>query len=68
MISIFPEGVTHDNLTLLPFKAGICVTAFEMMEKYGKRINLVPAGINYYNHHMPRSKVSINLGEGIKIS
>ena len=67
-MSTFPEGVTHDQLTVLPFKKGICITAFNMLEKKGIKINLVPAGIIYYNHHLPRSQVYIKFGKPVTIS
>jgi glycerol-3-phosphate O-acyltransferase/dihydroxyacetone phosphate acyltransferase len=30
-IGIFPEGGSHDNLSLLPLKAGICIMALGAM-------------------------------------
>lgn len=47
-IGIFPEGGSHDQMQLLPLKAGICIMALGAMEKYGKPVKLVPCGFNYY--------------------
>lgn len=54
-IGIFPEGGSHDRLTVLPLKAGIGIMALGAMEKYGISVKLVPCGFHYYNRQKFRS-------------
>lgn len=56
-IGIFPEGGSHDKMSLLPFKAGICIMALGAMAKYEKPVTIVPCGFHYYNQQNFRSKV-----------
>ena len=39
-----------------------------MLENHGVRVQLVPAGMIYYNYHQPRSQVCVKYGQPIQIS
>ena len=67
-IGIFPEGGSHDKMSIIPFKAGICLMALGAMEKYDCPVTLLPAGFNYYQPQKFRSKVIIEFGSPLKIT
>ena len=48
LISIFPEGGSHDRTDLLPLKAGVCIMALGCMSKFDIPVNIVTCGLNYY--------------------
>jgi glycerol-3-phosphate O-acyltransferase/dihydroxyacetone phosphate acyltransferase len=51
-VGIFPEGGSHDRPTLLPFRAGASIMAFETLAKYPAiPIVIVPVGLNYFSGH-----------------
>lgn len=62
-IGIFPEGGSHDQSHLLPFKAGIAIMALGTIQKYpGTKVQVVPCGLKYFKPHQFRSKVIIEFG------
>lgn len=50
-VGIFPEGGSHDQIGLLPLKAGICIMALGAMQKFGKMVYLQPVCMNYFKRH-----------------
>lgn len=56
-----------DRTDLLPLKAGVCIMALEAMVKYGKPVNIVCCGINYFKAHKFRSRVIMEIGVPFKI-
>ena len=55
-------------MSIIPFKAGICLMALGAMEKYDCPVTLLPAGFNYYQPQKFRSKVIIEFGSPLKIT
>ena len=47
-ILLCPEGVSHDQMTQLPFKAGIVSLMREANKNWGSEFCVLPIGINYY--------------------
>ncbi len=47
-IGIFPEGGSHDQTDLLPFKAGVALMALGTTAKYGKPVTIIPCGLKYF--------------------
>jgi len=61
-LGIFPEGGSHDNTRLLPFKAGVSLMALGTTMKYDKLVSIIPCGLKYFKGHRFRSKVIIEFG------
>lgn len=62
-VGIFPEGGSHDRLSLLPLKAGVSIMALgAMCENGGPPVTIVPVGVNYFNGHRFRSRVFVDIG------
>jgi glycerol-3-phosphate O-acyltransferase/dihydroxyacetone phosphate acyltransferase len=61
-ICIFPEGGSHDQTTILPLKAGVCIMALGTMAKYGIPVSIQCVGLNYYEGYKFRSNAAINFG------
>ena len=47
-IAMFPEGGSHDQSDLLPFKAGIAIMTFSTIIKTGVVPVIVPSGLKYF--------------------
>ncbi|KAJ3068853.1 hypothetical protein HDU98_008033 [Podochytrium sp. JEL0797] len=68
-VGIFPEGGSHDRTELLPLKAGGAIMALAAMaENEFLNVQIVPAGLNYFNAHKWRSRAVIEFGDPIQIS
>ncbi|KAJ3083857.1 hypothetical protein BCR33DRAFT_758785 [Rhizoclosmatium globosum] len=68
-VGIFPEGGSHDRTELLPLKAGGAIMALDAMAKNEYlNVQIVPAGLNYFNAHKWRSRAVIEFGDPIQIS
>ncbi|KAI9346532.1 hypothetical protein BDR26DRAFT_855714 [Obelidium mucronatum] len=68
-VGIFPEGGSHDRTDLLPLKAGGAIMALAAMaENEYLNVQIVPAGLNYFNAHKWRSRAVIEFGDPIQIS
>jgi glycerol-3-phosphate O-acyltransferase/dihydroxyacetone phosphate acyltransferase len=61
-VAMFPEGGSHDNSDLLPFKAGIAMMTFGTIIKTGQVPLIVPSGIKYFKRHEFRSRAIIEFG------
>lgn len=66
-IGIFPEGGSHDRTDLLPLKAGVALIAYSALEKDGLVIPIVPVGLNYFQRHKIRGRVTVEYGRPIFI-
>jgi glycerol-3-phosphate O-acyltransferase/dihydroxyacetone phosphate acyltransferase len=68
-IAIFPEGTSHAEERLLPFKTGTARMAFEAEAKndFKLKIRLVPLGIHFYQRDAFRSKVLVRIGEPLPL-
>ena len=66
-IGIFPEGGSHDRTDLLPLKAGVALIAYSALEKDGLSVPIVPVGLNYFQRHKIRGRVTVEYGRPIFI-
>jgi glycerol-3-phosphate O-acyltransferase/dihydroxyacetone phosphate acyltransferase len=66
-IGIFPEGGSHDRTDLLPLKAGVALIAYSALEKDGLSVPIVPVGLNYFERHKIRGRVTVEFGRPIYI-
>lgn len=62
VVGIFPEGGSHDQLGLLPIKAGVGIIYMGAIEKYNADPQVLACGINYDNGHKFRSTVILEFG------
>ena len=61
-IGIFPEGGSHDQTDILPFKAGIAFMALGTSVTHNVPVTIIPCGLKYFNHKEFRSKVLVEFG------
>ncbi|OLY78803.1 putative acyltransferase [Smittium mucronatum] len=67
-IGIFPEGGSHDQSKMLPLKIGVCLMALgASAANPNLKINIVPAGLNYFHPSKFRSRAVIEFGNPIPI-
>ncbi|PVU92109.1 hypothetical protein BB559_003840 [Furculomyces boomerangus] len=67
-IGIFPEGGSHDQSKLLPLKIGVCLMALgATVLNPDLKINIVPAGLNYFHPSKFRSRAVIEFGNPITV-
>ena len=59
---MFPEGGSHDQSDLIPFKPGIAIMALACIEKTGQVPQIIPSGIKYFKRHEFRSRCVIEYG------
>ena len=67
VVGIFPEGGSHDQLGLLPIKAGVGIIYMGAIEKYNADPQVIACGINYDNGHKFRSNVILEYGVPYKM-
>ena len=65
-IAMFPEGGSHDNSDLLPFKAGIAMMTFGTIVKTGQVPVIIPSGLKYFKRDEFRSRVVVEFGRPYK--
>src|SRR3954469_507377 len=67
-ISIFPEGITHDDPQLKTVKTGAARMALELEHRHNGKLGLqiVPVGLNLSAKEKYRSEVLVNFGEPIR--
>ena len=65
---MFPEGGSHDQSDLIPFKAGIALMTFSTIVNTGQVPVIIPSGLKYFNRHKFRSKVVVEYGRPYKVS
>ncbi|OMJ17598.1 Glycerol-3-phosphate O-acyltransferase 1 [Smittium culicis] len=67
-IGIFPEGGSHDQSKMLPLKIGVCLMALgASADNPNLKLNIVPAGLNYFHPSKFRSRAVIEFGNPIPI-
>lgn len=59
---MFPEGGSHDQTDLLPFKAGIALMTFGTIVNTGQIPVIIPSGLKYFKRQEFRSKCVIEYG------
>ena len=62
IVVIAPEGVSHDNYHVRPFKAGIAMMALGNTPEKVKSIPIIPMGYNHHRQHKFRSKILVEIG------
>ena len=67
VVGIFPEGGSHDQMGLLPIKAGVGIIYMGAIEKYNADAQVIACGINYDNGHKFRSTVILEFGVPYKM-
>jgi glycerol-3-phosphate O-acyltransferase/dihydroxyacetone phosphate acyltransferase len=65
-IAIFPEGGSHDQSDLLPFKAGIALMTFGTIMRTGQVPVIIPSGLKYFKRHEFRSRCILEFGRPYK--
>mmetsp|Transcript_13221 Transcript_13221/g.22428 ORF Transcript_13221/g.22428 Transcript_13221/m.22428 type:complete len:133 (+) Transcript_13221:968-1366(+) len=65
---MFPEGGSHDQSDLLPFKAGIALMTFGTIERTGQVPMIVPSGLKYFKRQEFRSRCVLEFGRPYKPS
>jgi 1-acyl-sn-glycerol-3-phosphate acyltransferase len=65
LVLFFPEGSSHIDYSLLPFKKGSFRLALQTAEKSGHSLPIVPIGFHYGHPTKPFYKVWINFGRPI---
>jgi len=65
-IAMFPEGGSHDNSDLLPFKAGIAMMTLGTIVKTGQVPIIIPSGLKYFKRHEFRSRCVLEFGRPYK--
>lgn len=69
LVLFFPEGFSHIDYSLLPFKKGSFRLALQAMEKAGlPSLPIIPIGIHYSHPTAPFSTVWITIGQAIETS
>jgi glycerol-3-phosphate O-acyltransferase/dihydroxyacetone phosphate acyltransferase len=68
-IGIFPEGGSHDRVSLLPLKAGVTIMALGALQRNPNlKLTIIPCGMTYFSGHRFRSHVCMEYGAPITIS
>ena len=68
-VGIYPEGQSHDQTNLIPFKPGIALIALEAMSKYKDLdLKILPCGIKFSHPNKFRSRLVIEYGKPFRIS
>lgn len=68
-VCIFPEGVSHSDSGLRPFKSGPARIALDFVRKEGNpgRLRVVPVGLMYTQKDRMRSDVWLRFGDAIDV-
>jgi len=69
-ICLFPEGQSHSDPSLRPFRWGAARIALEFTQKQisGESLKIVPVGLNFLHKDRFRSDVWLRFGEPIDVS
>ena len=65
---MFPEGGSHDQTDLLPFKAGIALMTLGTIIETGQTPVIIPTGLKYFKHWEFRSDCIVEFGHPYKPS
>ncbi len=68
-VCIFPEGISHSDPSLRPFKAGPARIALDFLRKEGNpgRLRIVPVGLLYTEKDRMRSDIWLRFGTAIDV-
>ena len=66
-ILIFAEGNHGMHYYLRPITKGAARLALQSQEVLENELNVIPVGLNYFSHQVPRSTVLIRFGEPIPV-
>jgi len=69
-LCIFPEGQSHSEIKMLPFKTGAARIAlmYHKENPSGKPLKIVPVGLFYDEKHKFRSRVAVQIGDVLDVS
>lgn len=69
-VCIFPEGVSHSEATMRPFRTGAARVAFEFVERDGDPggLKIVPVGLHFERKDGYRSSVCVAFGAPIDVA
>ncbi len=68
VLAIFPEGRSHDDPTLLPFKTGTARIAAFTQDRHGPLdLAVVPVGLDYEVKNLFRTRVCFSFAEPVRI-
>lgn len=68
VLAIFPEGRTHDDPPLLPFKTGTArIVRFTKARFAGLDLPIMPVGIDYEVKNLLRTRVCFTFGEPVRL-
>jgi 1-acyl-sn-glycerol-3-phosphate acyltransferase len=69
-VCIFPEGVSHSEATMRPFRTGAARVAFDFVEKDGNPggLKIVPVGLHFERKDRYRSSVCVAIGEPLDVA
>lgn len=69
LISIFPEGGSHDRPDLLPIKAGFAIMALGAVAADPScTVQIIPTGLNYFHRNKFRSRAVVEFGAPITVT
>jgi glycerol-3-phosphate O-acyltransferase/dihydroxyacetone phosphate acyltransferase len=67
-IAIFPEGVSHSDLKMRPFRTGVARIALDFVAVHpGSALHLVPIGLHYTGKARFRSEVWVRFGPPLDV-
>lgn len=69
-LCIFPEGVSHSDPKMRPFKPGAALLALDYLEQEGNhgRLTIVPVGLHYEEKDRFRSSVRVRFGPPLDVA
>lgn len=67
-VGIFPEGKSHDSLTLEQIRSGAARMAVQAVAQGASDLTLVPIGINYQRKQLFRSAIWVRVGRPIHVA
>jgi 1-acyl-sn-glycerol-3-phosphate acyltransferase len=69
VLTLFPEGLSHDDPFIKPMKSGTARIALEAERHHGPlNITIIPVGLNFDAKSKFRSRVLMQIGEPLKTS
>jgi 1-acyl-sn-glycerol-3-phosphate acyltransferase len=61
-VLLFPEGVSHSDGALRPFRPGAARLATDVVAREGRPLTVLPVGLVYEDKGRPRSDVTVRIG------
>lgn len=66
-VLVFPEGISHDEPALAPFKTGAARMALAATDTGARGLRVLPLGLIFERKEEPRSRVLVRVGEPIDV-